>query len=153
MENKQTLLTYENKYLWDLVLEAWTPGIWYHYLYSDSYLDEKLTYYWSEPDSIWSNPQSDEYYYSYHLITDRYEINLFEGLSVFPNPTSHSVQVEFNIQPPCNLLLMNASGQIVYQKITDQKIESIDLSTFESGIYFLVIKAKDEYQVKKLFKY
>lgn len=75
------------------------------------------------------------------------------GISVFPNPTTNKIYLNFkpelvNIQ----LSLYNSTGQIIYSANNILENHEIDLSLFDNGIYFLRLKNYSEQKVIKLIK-
>jgi hypothetical protein len=67
-------------------------------------------------------------------------------LSLFPNPTEDLiwVQVEESIMEPATIEVLNSLGQTLWQKQTDQLLAdqplAIDLSHFQSGMYFIRVQ-------------
>src|SRR5690606_14836443 len=58
--------------------------------------------------------------------------NQNKALAVYPNPVQHTLFVS----EPTNLILTNLTGQIVAK---EQNVTSLDISTQQTGIYFLII--------------
>lgn len=58
--------------------------------------------------------------------------NQNKALVVYPNPVQHTLFVS----EPANLILTNLTGQIVAK---EQNVTSLDISTQQTGIYFLII--------------
>ncbi len=77
----------------------------------------------------------------------------FKFLNVYPNPTNDKITVEFdyfNESIPDNILLFDILGNQLYQhEITDliSKTITLDVSKFESGLYFLVLRSKNLYSI------
>jgi hypothetical protein len=61
----------------------------------------------------------------------------FGSLKVFPNPTSGLVVIDRGDQEIGEIILKDAAGRVLRSERIMQKTARIDLSTFESGIYFL----------------
>lgn len=58
-------------------------------------------------------------------------------VEIYPNPTNGIVNLEFadnNIQ---KLIISDITGKTIIEKINIQQNETIDLSSFESGIYII----------------
>jgi cytochrome c peroxidase len=77
-------------------------------------------------------------------------------ITVFPNPTTHQVTVNFDNLAPnsaTELQLINASGQVVFAKNKSvNNVEMIDLSAYPNGQYFVVIKSNGQVISRKLIK-
>ena len=77
----------------------------------------------------------------------------FKFLNVYPNPTNDKITVEFdysNESIPDNILLFDILGNQLYQhEITDliSKTITLDVSRFESGLYFLVLRSNNLYSI------
>jgi len=67
-----------------------------------------------------------------------------KGISIYPNPAFGIVNIEFannNIQ---KLTVFDVTGKQISEKTDIQKNETIDLSSFESGIYIISIQTDKE---------
>lgn len=80
--------------------------------------------------------------------------SIFEGkaneseVSMFPNPASNNVTLLFNSKENIKLIrVYNSMGQEVFNKICNSFYETINVASFTSGIYSIIINNK---QVKKL---
>lgn len=70
--------------------------------------------------------------------------------SVFPNPTSGKINIDFHANTQaCNIYIVNILGQEVYSERENQTysgVKSIDLTTFEKGIYFVKVEMNSKIQ-------
>jgi hypothetical protein len=76
------------------------------------------------------------------------------SVSVFPNPTAGKFQIQIN-----NLQLVNGEieiydllGNIIYTSPLHSPNQEMDISPFQSGIYFLKTKMKEGTITKKIVK-
>jgi hypothetical protein len=70
---------------------------------------------------------------------------------VFPVPATNQIHIE--IEPnsgKCELFLFNSSGQELKREIISSGSETIDLSLFPPGIYFLKLVSQKGYSAKKI---
>ena len=67
--------------------------------------------------------------------------------AVWPNPTTG--QIHIDAEMPCDVEIRNVLGQIVLQA---EKVETIEISSLENGIYFLIIKQNSKRLVTKIVK-
>ena len=51
-----------------------------------------------------------------------------------------------------NLTIVNTLGQIIYSKLNSRNTETIDMSGYANGVYFLEVKNDNILYVKKIFK-
>jgi hypothetical protein len=71
------------------------------------------------------------------------------SIQVYPNPNRGNFYIEFNSKSSANLeyKVINSLGEIIYTKqnitVNGQYKETIDLSGFAEGMYFLMISNKD----------
>lgn len=72
--------------------------------------------------------------------------------TVYPNPASNKVVLEFATLPTINLnfLLVSPSGTVLSSTIGRNKVNVIDVSKLESGNYFIRVIGKQYEQVKKV---
>jgi hypothetical protein len=118
-----TVLTY--------VDESLVPGLFEYYV--------TAVYYFGESDE--SDP-------IYALITgiENYDDNAFQ---IFPNPASSQVYVKSPLEIT-NLKVLSNSGQLVMDKEVNAMYYRIDVSKFESGIYYIKIETADGEILKKI---
>ncbi len=64
------------------------------------------------------------------------EINLEEGIKVYPNPTRGELNYEVNNDYD-NLSIYDIKGNLVYTETFKQKQDKLDVSKLNNGIYFL----------------
>lgn len=89
-------------------------------------------------------------------IEDNTEI--VKDLSVYPNPTTDNVTIDFNVATPSNVSvkLMGLNGQLVYTKELGQFVgkfsHSVDMSSEAKGVYFLQITTDKDVINKKVIK-
>ncbi len=97
------------------------------------------------------NPSGEDCEYLWtHL--DISEIGSQEFL-IYPNPVVDDVTIQSNGKP-YDLLISNSSGQILYSQYEISSSEYVvDLSRFESGIFFLRIESAGEILYKKILKH
>ncbi|MDY8138019.1 T9SS type A sorting domain-containing protein [Aquimarina sp. 2201CG5-10] len=74
------------------------------------------------------------------------EDNMIQGLSVYPNPTQNGLNVNIEVT---QVTLYNIKGQ----KVMETKDNKMDISHFESGVYFMHITTQQGSTVKRIIKY
>ena len=90
------------------------------------------------------------------LSTD--ENNLESAITLYPNPTKDTINININtsIADDYTLSVTNSLGQIIWEsktaKFNSQVSTTIDLSKFQSGLYFVIIKVGDYQVTKKVIK-
>lgn len=75
---------------------------------------------------------------------------------VFPNPTNGSIILHLKTTDPSIVMLMNARGQLLYEKELKQSgdySEQLQLGHYGQGIYFLQIIQKQQALTKKVVVY
>jgi hypothetical protein len=82
------------------------------------------------------------------------EPQLDNQLSVSPNPTNGSFNYTFSNLTPQYLTLTNIIGQVVLSKNNETIINNgeLNLTNQPNGVYYLTIKAKEGFAVKKIIK-
>lgn len=74
------------------------------------------------------------------------------SLSVFPNPVSYNLNLNSESETPVNLILTNVLGETVMQRENFNPSESLDVSAFPRGVYFLTITIDDRKINKRIVK-
>ena len=76
------------------------------------------------------------------------DILLEKNVNIFPNPTTHILNLEFNKKySNCTISIENAKGQTVYSEKNSQMDvgnKSINISKLSKGIYFVKITTNNE---------
>ncbi|MBP9922900.1 MAG: T9SS type A sorting domain-containing protein [Bacteroidia bacterium] len=104
--------------------------------------------------NVGDNSPSDNFLakWSAAMITSVGEIEN-ESIFIYPNPANDKIQfvTKSNINVPKEIKIYNAIGSEVYSKYKST-LESIDVSQFSNGLYFLKIKSGDVVQRGKFVK-
>jgi Secretion system C-terminal sorting domain len=77
-----------------------------------------------------------------------FEDDKIENFDVYPNPATDIVAIASDNADV--VIVMNALGQIIYSIKNPQGTEQIDVSNYETGIYFIQIKRGNATKTKKL---
>jgi hypothetical protein len=80
-----------------------------------------------------------------------------QGLSIFPNPSSETVYLDLSriTQPILNISVRNALGEMVLNPSTENMKSGpimFDVSTLESGMYFIQVVTSDGEHIQSLIK-
>ncbi|MES2838356.1 MAG: T9SS type A sorting domain-containing protein [Bacteroidota bacterium] len=103
-----------------------------------------------------ANGCTSQLVYTLTSIEDNTEI--VKDLSVYPNPATDNVVIDFNIATPSNVSvkLMGLNGQLVYTKELGQFAgkfsHSVDMSSEAKGVYFIQITTDKDVINKKVIK-
>lgn len=85
------------------------------------------------------------------VVTSIGDITFDSKVAVFPNPATDVLNISYGFYNlNTQVSLVDVTGQTVYQN--NQMVQSIDLSSFSRGIYFLRITSNGESCVKKVSK-
>jgi hypothetical protein len=85
------------------------------------------------------------------VITSADHIKDHVGLRVYPNPTSDYLDIELVKLQEIEVELYDTYGRHLFT-YDDTNINRIDLSKFENGIYFLIVKTEDFRSLRKIVK-
>jgi len=85
---------------------------------------------------------------SVSLATGGIEADKIVSTSIYPNPASELVTIETNNATSINIF--NTVGQVVYSNVNPLSIESINVSSFETGIYIVEVKNNKTITTEKL---
>lgn len=90
-----------------------------------------------------------------HLTATETPISKAPVCKVFPNPTSTSLHIDFNIaySEQTQILLYDMYGHLLLNTSTRQGATDLDLSTFASGVYLMtIVRAGEVVQAEKVVK-
>ncbi len=77
------------------------------------------------------------------------DISIEDGLSIYPNPTNGAFTVK--LEGEYRLTITDARGRLILTQ-DDVNQSEIDLSSYESGVYFVKIQKDGDFAIKKLIK-
>lgn len=72
------------------------------------------------------------------------------GILIYPNPTNGVVNVRFSDNKSQKLTISDATGRVIFEKEQLQASETIDLSSSESGIYFVTLQTDEKSVTSKI---
>ena len=82
---------------------------------------------------------------------DHVEENTALTFEVSPNPVSTGmITLTLDEEMPSEVMIYNLNGQIVKSQSVENKENTIDLSTFESGLYFIKVRNDKKTMVRRL---
>lgn len=115
-----------------------------------------LSYYFdlalaSSDEKVQNNMDAVINYFS-SLISNTNNYELKSDITIMPNPASDFITIQSDIQGEFSVSVFDATGAIVL-KNTCLKGGVIDVSDFETGLYFLQAETDEGVVVKKLIKY
>jgi hypothetical protein len=91
--------------------------------------------------------------------TDIEELSSPASYRVFPNPSDGSYNLVLNesVDSPVNIRVVDLSGRTIYSdtfnSLRANQATSVDIQSFENGIYFMIIESGDQQFKEKLIKY
>jgi hypothetical protein len=108
-----------------------------------------LTCSFSSGQDVWNNSDYDDCYVNDVLGLKMYSQNSF---SVYPNPFSTEIYVESTNSGIEQIIIYVQLGKVVLKIDDYTEGERIDMSTFDSGLYLLKIKADQSSTIKRIIK-
>lgn len=98
---------------------------------------------------IGETPDIGCYEFDQYLITNEFQTNDF---TVSPNPTTGKINLEFADNNIKQIRISDLTGKTIIEKSEIQQSQTIDLSSFESGIYIINIKTDKEIFTARIVK-
>ncbi|PWI30801.1 hypothetical protein DI383_04985 [Flavobacteriaceae bacterium LYZ1037] len=80
------------------------------------------------------------------------EESVSDYFKISPNPVTATLTIESSLKTPIFIYLYNVSGQLVLETTSNKKKSKMDVSSFDSGIYYLKIKANQKSSTFKVIK-
>lgn len=121
-------------------------GPYYYNTGIDCTCERRLVYY-KKSSTTWGTP------YSCDVLSYSQDILANEEIGIYPIPAKNSITIELNVanNSKHSLKIINISGQVVFQsQIFPQEQNSIDVSNFPTGIYFVKISNEDNQYLNKI---
>ena len=80
------------------------------------------------------------------------EIDESSLINIYPNPVSEEIYLEFENIKIQKIVITDFSGKILFEKNNIQNKESVNVSNFKSGIYFIKIISSEKNYIQKIIK-
>ena len=78
-----------------------------------------------------------------------FEVFLSNEVTIYPNPATNSISFS-NPGDNSDVLVMDLQGKVVYRTTTSCSKITLDVSTFERGIYLVQVKSASGITTKKI---
>jgi hypothetical protein len=84
-----------------------------------------------------------------------YEIPMEKSINIYPNPANNILNIDYSVSSNSALFeIYNISGQLVQSgNLSKGKTRKIDVSDYNSGIYFIRIHSDEEVISRKIVVY
>jgi hypothetical protein len=91
-------------------------------------------------------------YYSKDCSTTQLEEHSYCRLSLFPNPINNLFTIETSSIDHYSIEITSLNGQLLLNKQVEGTTHQLDLSSFDSGVYFITIRSNDFVTKRKIIK-
>lgn len=88
----------------------------------------------------------------YILIPVGIETNETEAIMIYPNPVKDFLHIHFPGAASRKIILQSIDGKCLYERMTFNELERIDMNKYDQGIYTLIIEANGESVKTKVVK-
>jgi hypothetical protein len=93
----------------------------------------------------------DSVYYQPNITSGINAPGQFSDLHIFPNPSSGNVKLHFAVpSADREVIIQDVNGSVLHQENVNTLENSLDLSAFAKGIYFINIREENSVRVQKL---
>jgi len=75
-----------------------------------------------------------------------------DAVTLFPNPCQNSLTIETDANSYSNCTITNLLGEVVVQKNIDERVTTINLDDWSSGLYFIMLNGSKGILVKRFVK-
>lgn len=84
------------------------------------------------------------------VVTGMEELSATSSIDVFPNPTKGMFTVRTNGKGKTNVFVSNTVGQLVLSTSSENGMNTLDLTTQPTGVYYVKVTSGNESSVKRL---
>jgi len=124
---------------WDYWQDDWYGWQNISNAYENSNKTESVSKGWSYTNWDWENRDSSVYFYGVG-VTSNNTLPDFKELSISPNPSNGLFTIDYDLNGiETTYNIVNAQGETLLQRKLTEKTQSIDLTVYPKGLYFLVL--------------
>ncbi len=76
----------------------------------------------------------------------------FPDIEIYPNPVKDKVNIKIPDFGTKYLTISTLTGKLICSEEMDENETQLDLSPYQSGIYFITVRSKDFITTKKIIK-
>ena len=110
----------------------------------------------SEPhDFVYDCPLQTDFYPKWGTCPSAVHISDIDNaglVNIYPNPVNSFLTIETGISGLYDIEISSLNGRLLYQSEYGEPAIQIDLSSFDSGVYFITIRSKDFVTTRKITK-
>jgi len=140
------------EYEWDSDIDDWVGKSQTVDTYNTSGLiTGRIEYEWDTDAEVWRKTAEYFAYWS-ELGTEIPVREENQQLLVYPNPTNRFLTIESDIPDTYFITIYSQNGQMIYRTNMEGSTHQLNLSSFESGVYFITIRSKDFVTTWKIVK-
>ncbi len=77
------------------------------------------------------------------------DISKTNNLNIYPNPAKDYINIKFTDKSQKEISIINETGQVIFKKECFETETKIKTSSFNSGIYFIIVKNKNKIGTSK----
>jgi len=74
-------------------------------------------------------------------------------IDIYPNPSDDKTNIEIENTINATIEIYNVGGRLVFSKELNSKVEKIDVSGLQEGMYFVKVKQELNVRIEKLIVY
>ena len=144
----------EISYYWDSEINGWVVFRHSTFTYTYDSNENELEYIWNE----WALEYNDWRFISKKVsywseLTTFISNNITDlNYIVYPNPTQGMLTIETGIIGQYSINITSLNGKLMYNSKVAGPTHQIDLSSFEKGLYFIMIRSRDYVRMEKIIK-
>jgi hypothetical protein len=71
---------------------------------------------------------------------------------IFPNPTNDLLTIRSTLSGLCSIEIFSSSGRLLFNHNIEGPTLQIDLSSFQKGVYFIMVRSRDHVWTEKIIK-
>jgi len=79
--------------------------------------------------------------------------NLQSKISVYPNPVHDQLTIEKYFPGPSSVEFTSINGELIHSETMDGYLHRADLSSFQTGIYFITLRSDDYIITRRIIKF
>jgi hypothetical protein len=140
-------------YTWDTIGNDWVRVYrWTGAYDANGNKTDLITYSWDTITNDWVYEGKWIYYWSELTTSSSCNNKIDRNYNFYPNPTQGILIIETGTTGQHSIEITSLNGKLLYTDKMEEPTHHLDLSSFQTGVYFITVRSRDYVRTEKIIK-